>query len=112
MSSIEIDLVTIGKIERHSAYGASQSSIAERCAGPVRSIDAVSVDEPGGQMVDRTVTHVRPGRLDLYYAVRGVTTPEEAGSLRGGLIQVPRCEPSSLPGRCIVRMRSHRHDGR
>ena len=54
-----------------------------------------------GRTVDRTVTHVRKAGPTYIVQFAGITTPEEAGTLRGGLIQVPRCEPSARMGNTL-----------
>jgi 16S rRNA processing protein RimM len=56
----------------------------------------VQVLEPTGRTVERTVTHVRRAGSSYIMAIAGVTTPEEAVMLRGGLIQVPRISASTL----------------
>jgi len=89
MTTAEADLVTIGKIER--PFGV-------RGEFKVRSLSDVPgrLDEPTGQIVDRTVTHVRRAGSTYIMGLAGVTTPEEAGLLRGGLIQVPRRPAATL----------------
>jgi 16S rRNA processing protein RimM len=99
MSSVETDLVTIGKIERpFGVKGAVKVRSLSDVPGRFDQLSAVSVMSAGGQMVDRTVTHVRRAAPTYIMQFDGITTPEEAGTLRGALIQVPRCEPSSRQG--------------
>jgi 16S rRNA processing protein RimM len=99
MSSVETDLVTIGKIERpFGVKGAVKVRSLSDVPGRFDQLSAVSVMSAGGQMVDRTVTHVRRAGPTYIMQFDGITTPEEAGTLRGALIQVPRCEPSSRQG--------------
>lgn len=99
MSSVETDLVTIGKIERpFGVKGAVKVRSLSDVPGRFDQLSAVSVMSAGGQMVDRTVTHVRRAGPSYIMQFDGITTPEEAGTLRGALIQVPRCEPSSRQG--------------
>jgi 16S rRNA processing protein RimM len=99
MSLVETDLVTIGKIERpFGVKGAVKVRSLSDVPGRFDQLSAVSVMSAGGQMVDRTVTHMRRAGPTYIMQFDGITTPEEAGTLRGALIQVPRCEPSSRQG--------------
>lgn len=98
-SALQADLVTIGKIERpFGVNGAVKVRLLSDMPGRFEQLGAVSVMSAGGQMVDRTVTHVRRAGPTYILQFDGVTTPEEAGTMRGALIQVPRCEPSSRQG--------------
>lgn len=82
--------VTIGKIERpFGVKGEVKVRSLSDVPGRFDHLDAVSVVESGGQLSDRTVTHVRRAGSTYIMRFAGVTTPEEAGMLRGGLIQVP-----------------------
>ena len=67
------------------------------CLTGSNHLKQIQVLEPSGQMVERTVTHVRRAGSTYIMALAGVTTPEEAGTLRGGLIQVPRHPTATLP---------------
>ena len=99
MPSVQTDLVTIGKIERpFGVKGAVKVRSLSDVPGRFDQLSAVSVMSAGGQMVDRTVTHIRRAGPTYIMQFDGITTPEEAGTLRGALIQVPRCEPSSRQG--------------
>mgnify|MGYP001205230000 CR=1 FL=1 len=100
MTSAETDLVTIGKIERHfGVRGEFKVRSLSDVPGRLEHLKHVHVLEPTGQAVERTVTHVRRAGSTYVMGLAGVTTPEEAGLLRGGFIQVPRAPASALsPG--------------
>lgn len=99
MTGVQADLVTIGKIERpFGVKGAVKVRSLSDVPGRFDHLGAVCVASVTGQMVDRTVTHVRRAGPTYILQFAGITTPEEAGTLRGGLIQVPRREPSSRAG--------------
>lgn len=84
------DMVTIGQIDRpFGVHGAVKvRSLSDR-PGRFERLEAVRVTERGGQTVDRTVKHVRRAGSSYIIEFEGVTTPEEAGTLRGALLQVP-----------------------
>lgn len=89
--------MTIGKIERHFGVRGefkvrSLSDVPDR----LDHLKQIHVLEPTGRLVDRTVTHVRRAGMTYIMGLVGVTTPEEAGMLRGGLIQVPRRPAATL----------------
>ncbi|HKY71450.1 MAG TPA: ribosome maturation factor RimM [Nitrospira sp.] len=90
------EMVTIGKIDR--AFGVRGAvkvqSLSDR-PGRFEHLEAVSVTERGGRTVERTVKHVRRAGPSYIVEFEGVNTPEEAGMLRGGLLQVPREIPSA-----------------
>jgi 16S rRNA processing protein RimM len=91
------DLVTIGKIERHfGVRGEFKVRLLSDVPGRLDRLKQVQVLEPTGRTVERTVTHVRRAGSSYIMAIAGVTTPEEAVMLRGGLIQVPRISASTL----------------
>jgi 16S rRNA processing protein RimM len=91
------DFVTIGKIERHfGVRGEFKVRSLSDVPGRLDHLKQVHVLETTGQTVERTVTHVRRAGSTYIMAFAGVTTPEEAGMLRGGLIQVPRSPASAL----------------
>jgi 16S rRNA processing protein RimM len=84
------DRVTIGKIERpFGVRGAVKVRSLSDVPGRFDHLESVSVVGTTGQVSDRTVTHVRRAGSTYIMQFAGVTTPEEAGTLRGGLIQVP-----------------------
>jgi 16S rRNA processing protein RimM len=93
----QTDLVTIGKIERHFGIrGEFKVRSLTDVPGRLDHLKQVQVLETTGQTVERTVTHVRRAGSTYIMGLAGVTTPEEAGMLRGGLIQVPRAPASAL----------------
>jgi len=97
VTTAQAGLVTIGRIERpFGVRGEFKVRSLSDVPGRLDQLKQVQVLEPTGQMVDRTVTHVRRAGLTYIMGLSGVTTPEEAGMLRGGLIQVPRCSPATL----------------
>jgi 16S rRNA processing protein RimM len=99
VTTVQADLVTIGKVERpFGVKGAVKVRSLSDVPGRFDHLSTVSVMSAGGQIVDRTVTHVRRAGPTYIVQFEGITTPEEAGILRGALIQVPRCEPSSRHG--------------
>ena len=84
MTTAEADLVTIGKIERpFGVRGEFKVRSLSDVPGRLDQLKQVQVLEPTGQMVDRTVTHVRRAGSTYIMGLAGVTTPEEAGLLRG-----------------------------
>ena len=85
------ELVTIGKIDRpFGVHGAVKvRSLSDR-PGRFEHLKAVHVAMPAGPAADRTVKHVRRAGPSYIVEFQGITTPEEAGVLRGGLLQVPR----------------------
>ena len=97
MTIAQTDLVTIGKIERHfGVRGEFKVRSLSDVPGRLDHLKQVQVLAPTGQTVERTVTHVRRAGSTYIMGFAGVTTPEEAGMLRGGLIQVPRAPASAL----------------
>lgn len=99
LTTAPADLVTIGKIERpFGVKGAVKVRSLSDVPGRFEHLGAVSVTDVRGQTVDRTVTHVRRAGPVYIVQFEGITTPEEAGTLRGALIQTVRCEPSARQG--------------
>jgi 16S rRNA processing protein RimM len=97
MTTAQDDLVTIGKIERpFGVRGEFKVRSLSDVPGRLDQLKQVQVLEPTGQIVDRTVTHVRRAGSTYIMGLDGVTTPEEARVLRGGLIQVPRRPAATL----------------
>jgi 16S rRNA processing protein RimM len=98
VTTAQADLVTIGKIERpFGVRGEVKVRSLSDVPGRLDHLKQVQVLEPTGQMVDRIVTHVRRAGSTYIMGIAGVTTPEEARMLRGGLIQVPRRPEATLP---------------
>jgi len=97
MLSAQADLVTIGKIERpFGVRGEFKVRSFTDVPGRFAQLTQVHVFASTGQTFEKTVTHVRPVGSAYVMGLVGVTTPEEAGMLRGGLIQVPRTPASAL----------------
>jgi len=91
------DLVTIGRIERpFGVRGEFKVRSLTDVPGRLDHLAQVHILEQTGQMVDRTVTRVRRAGSAYIMGFAGVTTPEAAGMLRGGLIQVPRASAAAL----------------
>ncbi|BCA54291.1 Ribosome maturation factor RimM [Nitrospira sp. KM1] len=89
------DRVTIGRIEKpFGVRGQVKVRSLSDVPGRFDNLHAVTVLGETGQTTDRTVSHVRRAGAAYIVGFQDVTTPEEAGTLRGGLIQVPR-EPLS-----------------
>ena len=97
MTTAPADLVTIGKIERHfGVRGEFKVRLLSDVPGRLDHLKQVQVVAPTGQMVEKTVAHVRRAGSTYIMGFIGVTTPEEAVALRGGLIQVPRRPAATL----------------
>ncbi|HKT34949.1 MAG TPA: ribosome maturation factor RimM [Nitrospira sp.] len=94
-----IEMVTIGKIERpFGVHGAVKvRSLSDR-PGRFEQLRAVHLADSGGLTVDRMVRHVRRAGPSYIVEFEDVTTPEQAGVLRGALLQVPRTVPSVSEG--------------
>lgn len=89
MTTAQDDRVTIGRIERpFGVKGEVKVRSLSDAPGRFDRLAQVRLVGLTGQAVETTVTHVR--RAGDRYIVRfeGISTPEEAGTLRGGLIQV------------------------
>ena len=98
MTTALADLVTIGKIERHfGVRGEFKVRLLSDVPGRLDHLKEVQVVAPTGQVVEKTVAHVRCAGSTYIMSFVGVTTPEEAVALRGGFIQVPRSPASTLP---------------
>ncbi|MEO6308183.1 MAG: ribosome maturation factor RimM [Nitrospiraceae bacterium] len=97
MTTAQADFVTIGKIERHfGVRGEFKVRSLTDVPGRLDRLKQVQILETTGQTVERTVTHVRRAGAAYIMGLAGVTTPEEAGALRGGLIQAPRSSAAVL----------------
>ena len=97
MTTAQADFVTIGKIERHFGIrGEFKVRSLSDVPGRLDHLKQVQILAPTGQTVERTVTHVRRAGSTYIMGLAGITTPEEAGMLRGGLIQVPHAPASAL----------------
>jgi 16S rRNA processing protein RimM len=88
------EVVTVGRIERpFGVKGAMKVRSLSDVPGRLEQLTEVRV-AVGGRTTDRTVTHVRKAGASYIVQFAGISTPEEAALLRGGLIQIPR---QSLP---------------
>jgi 16S rRNA processing protein RimM len=97
VTTAQTDLVTIGKIERHfGVRGEFKVRSLSDVPGRLDHLKQVQVLETTGQTIEMTVTHVRRAGATYIMGLAGVTTPEAASMLRGGLIQVPRVPASAL----------------
>lgn len=93
MAVAQDDRVTIGRIERpFGVKGAVKVRSLSDVPGRFDHLASVCVLGTTGQISDRTVTHVRRAGTAYIVHFDGVTTPEEACALRGGLIQIPRAD--------------------
>jgi 16S rRNA processing protein RimM len=93
----QADLVTIGKIERHfGVRGEFKVRSLSDVPGRLDNLKQVQVLAPTGEMFEKTVAHVRRAGSTYIMGLVGVTTPEEAATLRGGLLQVPRAPVAVL----------------
>lgn len=97
MTAAQAELVTIGRIERHfGVRGEFKVRSLSDVPGRLERLKQVQVLAPTGQRVEKTVAHVRRAGSTYIMGLVGVTTPEEAVALRGGLIQVPRSPAATL----------------
>lgn len=97
MTTAQEDFVTIGKIERHfGVRGEFKVRSLSDVPGRLDRLKQVHVLSPTGQKVEKTVAHVRRAGSTYIMGLVGVTTPEEAATLRGGLLQAPRASAAVL----------------
>jgi 16S rRNA processing protein RimM len=97
VTTAQADLVTIGKIERHfGVRGEFKVRSLSDVPGRLERLKQVHVLGPTGEMVEKIVAHVRRAGSTYIMGLVGVTTPEEAVALRGGLLQVPRVPAAAL----------------
>jgi 16S rRNA processing protein RimM len=97
-------MVTIGKVERpFGVRGAVKvRSLSDR-PGRFEQLEVVRVAGQAGNVVERTVRNVRKAGSAYIVQFEGITTPEEAGTLRGAWLQVPRAaslEPEEMLYQC------------
>ncbi|HEU4683914.1 MAG TPA: ribosome maturation factor RimM [Nitrospira sp.] len=91
MTTTQEDRVTIGKIERpFGVKGEVKVRSLSDVPGRFDHLKAVRVLEATGQASEKVVQQVRRAGANYIVQFAGVTTPEEAGLLRGGFIQIPR----------------------
>jgi 16S rRNA processing protein RimM len=98
VETIAADRVTIGKIERpFGVKGEVKVRSLSDVPGRFDHLKNVSVVVSDGRTIEATVTHVRSAGSSLIMGLEGITSPEEAGAFRGGLIQVPRTSTPASP---------------
>ena len=93
-----VELVTVGRIERSfGVRGEVKVRSLSDVPGRLESLGAVSLMATNGRTWDTRVTHVRPAGRGYILALEGLTSPEEAGLWRGGLIQIPKGSAPAVP---------------
>jgi 16S rRNA processing protein RimM len=98
VETISADRVTIARIERpFGVKGEMKVRSLSDVPGRFDHLGKVSVVISGGRAIEATVTHVRSAGSFLIMGLEGITSPEEAGAFRGGLIQVPRTTTPASP---------------
>lgn len=94
----ELDTVTVGRIERpFGVKGEVKVRPLSDVPGRLESLTDVSLVAKNGKTMDTSVTGVRRAGKAFIVRFAGLTTPEEAGLWRGGLIQIPRGTAPALP---------------
>jgi 16S rRNA processing protein RimM len=94
----QLDRVTIGLIERpFGVRGEVKVRSLSDVPGRFESLRRVGLVAKGGKTWDTEVTHVRRAGAGYILGLAGITTPEEAGLWRGGLIQTTRGAVPVLP---------------
>ena len=97
MTRAQESLVTIGRIERsYGVRGEVKVRSLSDVPGRLDGLKQVHILGRTGQIVDRTVTSIRRAGATYIMGFLGVSTPEEAAVLRGGLIQVRRTSVTAL----------------
>ena len=93
-----VELVTVVRIERpFGVRGEVKVRSLSDVPGRLESLGAVSLLGSNGKTWDTRVTHIRPAGQGYILAFEGLTSPEEAGLWRGGLIQIPKGSAPPLP---------------
>ncbi|MGQ0695634.1 MAG: ribosome maturation factor RimM [Nitrospiraceae bacterium] len=94
----QLDRVTVGRIERpFGVKGEVKVRSLSDVPGRFESLTHVSLVAKNGKRMDTSVTHVRRTGTGFIVGLAGLTTPEDAGIWREGLIQVPRGTVPALP---------------
>ena len=94
----QLDTVTVGQIERpFGVKGEVKVRSLSDVPGRFETLTDVSLVATSGKTMDTRVTHVRRTATGFIMGLAGLTTPEDAGLWRGGLIQVPRGTVPALP---------------
>lgn len=93
-----LDRVTVGLIERpFGVRGEVKVRSLSDVPGRFEGLRRVSLVAKNGKAWETDVTHVRRAGTGYILALAGITTPEEAGLWRGGLIQTARGTVPVLP---------------
>jgi len=94
----ELDIVTVGRIERpFGVKGEVKVRSLTDVPGRFEGLTDVSLVAKDGKSMDTRVASVRRAGTEFIVRFEGLTTPEEAGCWRGGLIQVARGVVPALP---------------
>jgi len=94
----QLDTVTVGQIERaFGVKGEVKVRSLSDVPGRFEKLTHVSLVAKSGKTMETSVTHVRRTGTGFIVGLAGLTTPEDAGQWRGGLIQVPRGTVPPLP---------------
>ena len=94
----QLDTVTVGQIERpFGVKGEVKVRSLSDVPGRFEALTHVSLVAKSGKTMETSVTHVRRIGMGFIVGLAGLTTPEDAGLWRGGLIQVPRGTVPALP---------------
>jgi 16S rRNA processing protein RimM len=94
----ELDTVTVGRIERpFGVKGEVKVRPLSDVPGRFESLTDVSLVARDGKTLATRVAGVRRAGTGFIIRFEGLTTPEEAGLWRGGLIQVTRGAVPTLP---------------
>jgi len=94
----ELDTMTVGQIER--SFGVKGEVKVRSLSDVPRRFEAltrVTLVAKNGKTMETSVTHVRRAGRGFIVGFAGLTTPEDAGLWRGGLIQVSRGTVPVLP---------------
>jgi 16S rRNA processing protein RimM len=94
----QLETVTVGQIERpFGVKGEVKVRPLSDVPGRFEGLRAVSLLAKNGQTLETSVTHVRRAGTRFILGLTGLTTPEDAGLWRGGLIQTIRGSVPELP---------------
>lgn len=94
----DLDTVTVGRIERpFGVKGEVKVRPLSDVPGRFEALTDVSLVARDGKTLATSVTGVRRAGTEFIVRFAGLTTPEEAGLWRGGLIQVTRGAVPALP---------------
>lgn len=94
----ELDRVTVGLIERSfGVKGEVKVRSLTDVPGRLEALTDVSLVAKDGKTLETRVIGVRRAGTGFIVRFEGLTTPEDAGCWRGGLIQVARGHVPTLP---------------